>query len=122
MDGMIVGYDPGGNDKHGVAFLEIKYGNPVAITIMTLGNSESVISKISTLNKCENIIGLGVDTLSCWGTGDGGWRPADKWLRNKYPEVMNSVMPPNFLAGAMAINGMSVLIEVASIPRSTRLV
>jgi hypothetical protein len=110
MNGIIVGYDPGGKDKHGLAFLTVKEGKPVDISIKTLTNSESVICEIL---KTDNITGLGVDTLSCWSTGDSGWRPADKWLRIKYHAVQNHVMPPNSLFGAMSINGMSVLIEVA---------
>ncbi|MHB8841257.1 MAG: hypothetical protein ACYC56_05630 [Candidatus Aquicultor sp.] len=110
INGTIVGYDPGGNDKNGLAILRIEKSKPVDIRIETAKNSEAVICKIL---KNENIIGLGVDTLSCWGTGNSGWRPADTWLRNKYPDVRNSVMTPNYLSGAMGINGMSVLIEVA---------
>lgn len=109
-NGIIVGYDPGGNDKNGLAFLTVKEGKPVDISIKTLTNSESVICEIL---KTDNIIGIGVDTLSCWSTGDSGWRPADKWLRVKYRTVQNSVTTPNYLSGAMGINGMSVLIEVA---------
>ena len=112
INGTIAGYDPGGNNKNGFAVLEIQNGKPVNITIRTLTTSEAVINEIIII---KNIIGLGVDTLSCWSTGNGGWRPADKWLRKKYPEVKNSIIPPNFLSGSMSINGMSVLIEAANI-------
>jgi hypothetical protein len=108
ISGTIAGYDPGGNSKHGFAVLEIQNGKPVNITIKTLTTVEAVINEIVTI---ENLIGLGVDTLSCWGTGHSGWRPADKWLRRKYPVVQNSIMSPNTLSGSMGINGMSVLIE-----------
>lgn len=110
INGTIVGYDPGGKNKNGLATLRIKESKPIDIRIETAQNSEAVIRKIL---KTENLIGLGVDTLSCWSTGDSGWRPADTWLRNKYPDVRNSVTTPNYLSGAMGINGMSVLIEVA---------
>ncbi|MBS3908231.1 MAG: hypothetical protein KGZ93_01140 [Actinobacteria bacterium] len=110
INASIVGYDPGGNNTNGLAILKIEKSKPMDIRIETTKNSEAVICKIL---KNENIIGLGVDTLSCWSTGNSGWRPADKWLRNKYPMVQKSVMTPNKLSGAMGINGMSVLIEVA---------
>lgn len=111
INGTIAGYDPGGKNKNGFAILEIQSGKPVNIAITTLANAEAVINKIIAI---KNIIGLGVDTLSCWGTGHGGWRPADKWLRRKYPVVQNSIMAPNTLSGSMGINGMSVLIEAAN--------
>lgn len=109
LNGYIIGYDPGGNKKNGLATLQILNGRAVAIKAQTLSNAESVIS---TINNIENIIGLGVDTLSCWCTGQSGWRPADKWLRSKYPLVLKSVTSPNSLYGSMSINGMSVLIEI----------
>lgn len=110
INGTIAGYDPGGNNKNGFAILEIQNGKPINITITTLTTSEAVINEINLIRK---LIGLGVDTLSCWCTGNGGWRPADKWLRKKYPVVQNSIMSPNTLSGSMGINGMSVLIEAA---------
>jgi len=99
LTGTLVGYDPGGNGANGFALLKIKDSKPTSISITTLSNVESVINEI----KINNIIGLGVDTLSCWSTGHSGWRPADWWLRRKYPEVQNSVMSPNTLSGSMGI-------------------
>lgn len=60
----------------------------------------------------EDLIGVGVDTLSCWSTGQSGWRAADLWLRDKYREVQNSIVTPNFLSGSMSLNGMSTLISL----------
>lgn len=109
INGTIVGYDPGGNEAHGFALLTIKDGEPEGISVTTLSNAEAVIKEI----RSKAILGLGVDTLSCWCTGNSGWRPADIWLRTRYPEVINSIMSPNALSGSMGINGMSVLIETA---------
>jgi hypothetical protein len=110
INGVIVGYDPGGNGKNGLACLDVQNSHPKGIKIITLENAESVIQSIST---SSDIIGLGVDTLTCWCTGKSGWRPADLWLRRKYPVVSRSVMSPNTLSGSMGLNGMSVLIEIA---------
>jgi hypothetical protein len=41
-----------------------------------------------------------------------GWRPADRWLRARYPEVHKSVVSPNGLLGSMGLNGPAVLHEV----------
>ncbi|MCD4828887.1 MAG: hypothetical protein K8R90_05600 [Candidatus Cloacimonetes bacterium] len=108
--GFIVGYDPGGNNKHGIAIMEVESGRIVSVTPKTLFSAEKVINEIKSIS---NVIGLGVDTLTCWSTGKSGWRPADKWLREKYKVVEKSVSSPNFLMGAMSLNGMSVLLEVS---------
>lgn len=110
LNGSIIGYDPGGNNANGFAIIEISNGHVISVLSETLFSAESVIKAI---HEQKNIIGLGVDTLSCWCTGQSGWRPADKWLRIKYPEVRNSITSPNSLSGSMAINGMSVLIEAS---------
>lgn len=107
MNGTIVGYDPGGNGSHGIAALLIREGETTGIELDTLDTAECVIRWMEGLNP---IIGLGVDTLSCWSTGPGGWRDADLWLRENYPSARNSVVAPNSLYGSMALNGMSVLI------------
>jgi hypothetical protein len=112
INGVIVGYDPGGNNKHGLAFLGVRNSIPEKIEIFTEDDVESVINRIM---KFQNLIGLGVDTLSCWATGKSGWRPADLWLKHKYPPVHLSVMSPNTLSGSMGLSGMSVLIEISNL-------
>lgn len=108
---LFIGYDPGGDGAHGVAQLRLLEGENAVLSTTTFGSSEQVIAFLEGLPEVD---GIGVDTLTCWSTGGGGWRPADKWLRAKYPEVRNSVMTPNGLAGSMGINGMSVLVATRS--------
>lgn len=115
ITGIIVGYDPGGNNSNGIAVIEIVNSRPENIIIETFENVESVIQKIVN---CDNLIGVGVDTLSCWCTGKSGWRPADLWLRKKYPQIKNSIMSPNTLSGSMGLNGMSVLVEISSLSQN----
>lgn len=107
LSGVIVGYDPGGNGVHGVAELQVKDGRAAALSTRTLETSEDVIAAIERL---PSIAALGVDTLTCWSTGTSGWRPADRWLRQRYTAVQPSVMTPNGLFGSMGLNGMGVLI------------
>lgn len=108
MNGTVIGYDPGGNDAHGVAALRIQDGEPTEITLDTLDTAGCVIR---WMERPGPIIGLGVDTLSYWSTGRSGWRDADLWLCEHYPSVRNSIVAPNSLRGSMVLNGMSVLIE-----------
>ena len=105
----IIGYDPGGNGAHGVAKLEVRDGAAVRLSTMTLGTAEDVLS---FLENTASLSAIGVDTLTCWSTGPSGWRPADLWLREHYPDVKDSVVSPNSLYGSMGLNGMAVLIAV----------
>jgi len=107
--GLIVGYDPGGDGAHGVALLTLEEGRTVSVATRTFGTTEAVIEYVDRLSP---LLALGVDTLTCWSTGGGGWRPADRWLRQRYGTVRNSVMTPNGLAGSMGLNGMSVLLAI----------
>ena len=95
---IIIGYDPGGNDAHGLAELHVHDGRAIRISTRTLGTAEDVVSALDSLS---SLAALGVDTLSCWSTGPSGWRPADRWLRERYPDVQNSVVSPNSLFGSM---------------------
>jgi hypothetical protein len=107
LSGLIVGYDPGGNGAHGIAELQFKDGEVSALSTRTLDTAEDVISIFEGL---PSLAALGVDTLTCWGTGNGAWRPADRWLRQHCKAVRHSIMSPNALFGSMCLNGMGVLL------------
>lgn len=108
----ILGYDPGGDGKHGVAVLHLKNGLPTEIETRTLATSEAAIEYFVGL---KNVRAFGIDTLTCWSTGPGGWRPADRWLRRRYPRVAHSVVTPNGLFGSMGLNGPAVLLECRAV-------
>lgn len=109
VSGTIVGYDPGGNKRHGVALLLMNNEIIDGIETKTFNTAAEVIR---FFKDCKQLIGLGVDTLTCWSTGQSGWRPADRWLREEYKNVRNSVVSPNGLYCSMALNGMIVLLSV----------
>lgn len=108
LTGVIVGYDPGGDKSHGVAELRVQGGQPEALITRTFQSTEDVIGHLENLS---SVVAIGVDTLTCWSTGPGAWRPADRWLRNRYVAVRNSIIAPNALYGSMALNGMAVLLS-----------
>ena len=114
LTGVIVGYDPGGDKSHGIAELRVQNGQPQALTTRTFQTAEDVIGHLENLS---SIVAIGVDTLTCWGTGPGAWHPADRWLRARYVAVRNSVITPNGLFGSMALNGMAANIVISSSPR-----
>lgn len=109
ISGTIIGYDPGGNGCHGLAKLVLASGEIQEATTDTLQTAEQVIRLI--LGE-TSLVGLGVDTLTCWSTGASGWRPADRWLRNKYKKIKNSIVSPNGLFGSMGLNGMAVIMSL----------
>lgn len=102
----IVGYDPGGNGKHGLAVLRVRDGIVEDLATETVDTAESVLRSV---NQLSSVTAIGVDTLTCWSTGRSGLRPADRWLLKQFPTVSRSVLAPNSLSGAMAVNGMAVL-------------
>lgn len=113
--GNIVGYDPGGNGKHGLAVLHVESEIPKTLESHTIDDAESAILKVE---ETSNLIGFGIDTMTRWSTGESGLRPADRRLRNRYEEASNSVVSPNGMYGSMGINGMSVLIAARKAQRN----
>jgi hypothetical protein len=116
--GELVGYDPGGDRTHGIAVLRVEGGAAASVTTVTVSTAEYVISRIGAI---PNLLALGIDTLTCWSTGRCGWRPADRWLRDKYPIAVKSVVSPNGLYGSMGLNGMAVLIATKAQHRAARI-
>lgn len=109
MNGVIAGYDPGGNGANGLAFLFISDGLITSVESETVETAHDVLKRVLEF---DDLLGIGVDTLTEWSTGKSGWRHADLTLRAKYPLVQKSVTPPNSLFGSMALNGMSVLLTL----------
>ena len=100
----IIGYDPGGNKRHGVACITFSNNSIQSISVATLGNTREVIEWIRGMPPISII---GIDTLTVLSTGDSGWRPADLWLREEYKVVRNSVINPNYLQGSMSLSGLA---------------
>ncbi len=109
ISGEVVGYDPGGDGTHGIAILRVENGAAISLSCITASTVEDVISRIASN---ANVLAFGIDTLTCWSTGRCGWRPADRWLRDQYPIVRNSIVSPNGLYGSMGLNGMAILLTM----------
>lgn len=108
MTGAVLGYDPGGNGRHGLARLDVVDGRPRRLEVSTHRTVEAVLQTTEAVRP----LALGVDTLTCWGTGPSGWRPADRWLRLAYPAAARSVASPNSLYGSKSVGGMAVLLAL----------
>ena len=109
----ILGYDPGGEHAHGLAFCEVIEVEgrwcPQPLRVATASSVREVVAWVETQAAGAHLLAVGLDTLTEWNSGSGGWRPADWWLRRAYPTVQNSVKTPNGLSGSMVINGASFL-------------
>ena len=119
----VVGYDPGGNGRHGLAVLQVQHqqGLWVASRIVALRALPDVQAVIACAEACISqgaLVATGIDTLTAWSGGPSGWRQADLWLRQRYPTVKNSVASPNSLFGSMSI-GSSLQLPVHAVDRST---
>lgn len=114
----IVGYDPGGKNAHGVAVMGVRETNgrwnPISLDVMAKHALCNAVAWLKTMCDTERLIAVGIDTLTEWNSGAGGWRPADLWLRQRYPVVANSVVAPNSIYGSMAVNGAAFLALLAS--------
>lgn len=115
LTGKIVGYDPGGNGNHGVASLIVDDGCPIKLSFTTVRNAQAALDWFAI---GEIPVAAGIDTLTVLSMGDSGWRPADLWLRGNYPQVQNSVVNPNYLQGAMSLNGLAVMASLRSLSES----
>lgn len=109
----IIGYDPGGNNRHGVAIVSVSIERgrwmPRSLELKTLQTAQSVIELISSSAPEGDLLAVGIDTLTAWSGSKSGWRPADQWLRKTYCEVMASVDNPNHINGSMCLNGALIL-------------
>ena len=114
----VVGYDPGGNGKHGVAALRIRAEDgrwrPLDLQVTSAKSLSDVVAWVTDVCHDGRILAAGVDTLTEWNSGRSGWRPADLFLIGEYPHVAKSVVAPASLYGAMVINGTAFLMMLAS--------
>lgn len=113
---IILGYDPGGGKKtgkgrSGVACLRTR-GNQIQIKTDQKSSVADALSWFVAVCGRDTPNAIGIDTFLHWGTGEKGWRPIDLALRRTYPNVANSVLSSSSTAGAMAIQGMALAMEV----------
>ena len=104
-----LGFDPGG--QTGVALLTVQGGRRHCKTAC-VDSVDAALSCATSLLDGKTPEAAGVDTFLFWEPTIGGWRRADRWLRDRYPEVLNSVLASNSTAGAMAVQGMGLAIRL----------
>lgn len=117
MTAFVVGYDPGGNGRHGVAALRVRQEGErwtaVELRIETAQTLGDAIAWVGAACQGGRIVAAGADTLTEWNSGWSGWRPADRWLQQTYPLVFPKIIAPGGLRGAMIMNGAAFLTLLA---------
>jgi hypothetical protein len=112
----VLGYDPGGNGRHGVALLEVnqvgehwRSGQLIVAPRAWVTVGEVITEVEEKVGPEGKLVASGIDTLTAWGTGSAGWRPADTRLREEYKDVAKSVDHANHMNGSMCLNGAIIL-------------
>ncbi|HEX2081395.1 MAG TPA: DUF429 domain-containing protein [Longimicrobium sp.] len=112
-EAFVIGYDPGGIGMHGVVVLPVERHKgrwiPRDLKVTAADTLQHVVAWVNDTCGGGRIVAAGVDTLTEWNSGRGGWRPADKWLRRTYPAVRQSVKAPAGLRGSMVMSGAAFL-------------
>jgi hypothetical protein len=105
MSKFVLGYDPGG--ESGVAFGEVA-ARGISVICSTVDSVSSALHWFEVELNDQEPIAIGVDAFLFWSTVRSGWRPADIWLRERYPEIRQSILCTNSTSGSMAIQGMAL--------------
>ena len=92
-----------------VALLTVENGKRHCVTYSAVSVGDALKWAIKKLDN-QKPDAAGLDTFLYWETGNSGWREADRWLRDKYSAVRNSVLSSNSAAGAMSVQGMALAI------------
>ncbi len=100
-----VGADPGGKGNFGLAFLDCSGGTEC----LTVSAVDEAIKAIVCRGKP---LGVGIDAPMWWSSCKGGWRRADKRLRERYPAAAGSVLAINSLQGAALVGGAMLAFRV----------
>jgi hypothetical protein len=106
-DDLYLGFDPGGQDGFGVALIDANGTRTATVSSVAEAMEWTVAACGSTVPA-----GGGIDSLLHWCDGPGGWRPADRELRDAYPAAKSSVLSPNGLYGAMSVGGMALAMRL----------
>jgi hypothetical protein len=119
---IFIGYDPGGQrNRNGIALLDSTGVRPTFTAACVCSVDEAIDWVGENLNG-RTPKAAGIDTLLYWETGKTGLRAADRWLRERYPVVANSVISSNSLYGSMGVQGMAFAILLRKRWRTLKLV
>ena len=114
-DMLVLGYDPGGVGAGGACVVAAHGGE---VQLLQVGTYDSVDEVLALFCECagpRGVVAAGIDALLSWATRASGWREVDRYLRRTYPEVANSVLTSNTIAGSMAVQGMGMALRLRQV-------
>jgi hypothetical protein len=104
---VVLGFDPGGAHGFGVALLL----GPDVKTVTVSSVADAIAWAVTECHQSDPMA-AGIDAMLYWCDGPGGWRPADRSLRDTYKAARSSVISPNGLYGSMGIGGMALALRL----------
>ncbi len=106
------GYDPGLDENHGVASLEVDPQGRFQCTAMDrVPTADAALGWLSErIGAASDRGGLGIGAPTEWCLGSMGNRTAEDFLRTHYGD--RELTEPNWLTGAMPLGGMGVLVKL----------
>ena len=107
LTGCYLGYDPGGNDGHGVASFRVdESGRIIEPRSDTRRTVQEVLDRFrETAGDLGSVRAVGIDTLTCRSSRESGRREADEWPEKRYPEAGGGGVALNSRSTSMSVNG-----------------
>jgi predicted nuclease with RNAse H fold len=109
MSDVVIGIDPGGEGKNGIALIFL---NDNKIIDIKVENQKSINTMMRWLEKSigieDTVVAIGIDSFLSWSSYRCCWRPMDRYLRLKYKQVKKSVLCINGAYGSMVAQGAMV--------------
>jgi len=104
---IVFGYDPGGENKSGVALI----GKGIA-SAATLTGVNACLEWLTRELGNRTLEAAGIDAPLTWSTNETGLRPMDQYLRARYPNAKNSILATNSIYGSAAVQGPAMAIRL----------
>lgn len=109
-DMTFLGFDPGG--QIGAAVVRFVDFDRTEVEVCTVSSVDDAVEWAIRVSPENGPIGAGIDAPLSWSTTRSGWRPMDRFLRERYPTMQKSVLSSNSAFGAMAVQGMALAIRL----------
>lgn len=107
MRDVVIGIDPGGQNKNGVALIFLKGNKIIDVKTKNEKSVNTIIRWISmSISSNDSVIAIGIDSCLWWSTYRCGWRPMDRYLKMKYKLAYRSVFSINGARGSMLTQGI----------------
>ena len=98
-----VGFDPGGENNFGFAFLNTNGSYETGV----VSSASEALDLVS-----DRPLGVGIDAPLWWSAGRGGGRYVDEWIRKRHKIASGTVQSVNSLRGAVLVQGYLIAHQI----------